>query len=494
MIELPVSQRQQKVGLLQRIRCSLNTGDFERDFRVWIVLGVALLLSAATLVLAVQDLLREHYLAALLIGAFPLLMLLAIWLLIWWQMLEVAAAIVIVSALFTASAMLIASGGRATGAYVFLPTIVLVSITVSRQPIFLLVAIVSVLLPLVGIWLYSGPWAFPMPFDESRMVWGAVRSSVITGVISFSCIFLYTKAADRMRRQLVHAQAIASQDQKMKAIGTLAAGIAHEINTPVQYVTDNTAFIDEICCELRDALESIAQLVENCSAADTEQLKKDVSSVLKEADIDYMREELPRAVGDSKEGLKRIKTIVQAMKEFAHPGHEDKSLVCMNQAIESTLAVCENRWRYTARVETDFDPSLPATECMIAEVNQVILNIIINAADSIQDRIDEGDYEKGEIRIATRKDGDSVKLEISDNGKGIPDEIRERVFDPFFTTKEVGKGSGQGLAISYDVIVNRHGGELTCDSEPGQGTTFRIRLPISAEGSGSQVEATPSYA
>jgi signal transduction histidine kinase len=170
-----------------------------------------------------------------------------------------------------------------------------------------------------------------------------------------------------------------------------------------------------------------------------------------------------------------VAKIVQAMKDFSHPGNETKMPIDLNRSIESTLTVCRNEWKYVADLQTDFDPSLPLVSCLPGEFNQAILNIVVNASHAIADKV--GDKGKGIIGVSTRRQGDKVEIRISDTGTGIPNAVRGRIFDPFFTTKEVGKGSGQGLAISRSIVVDKHQGEIFFETETGQGTTFVIRLP-----------------
>ena len=171
------------------------------------------------------------------------------------------------------------------------------------------------------------------------------------------------------------------------------------------------------------------------------------------------------------------------MKEFSHPGSAEKAQADINKAIESTVTVARNEWKYVADVEMDFDPELPSVPCILGDFNQVILNMIVNAAHAIAGVIGDGSDGKGKIKISTRRDGDSADIRVSDTGTGIPKEAQSRVFDPFFTTKEVGKGTGQGLAIAHDVIVEKHGGSLTFETEEGKGTTFIVRLPFEASAS-----------
>jgi signal transduction histidine kinase len=269
------------------------------------------------------------------------------------------------------------------------------------------------------------------------------------------------------------------QAQKLEAIGQLAAGIAHEINTPTQYVGDNLRFLKESFGEL-DSL--LAQLVKVGGAP--------ASKLLGDADFDYLKEEIPRALNQSLEGVDRVAKIVRAMKEFSHPARE-KTATDLNRAIQSTITVASNEWKYVAEIEMDLDANLPAVHCSPAEFNQVVLNMVVNAAHAIGDVVGDGGKGKGKIKVKTRADGDWAVVEISDSGCGMPPHIQQRIFDPFFTTKEVGKGTGQGLAIAHNVVVDKHGGAIKVVSSPGKGTTFIIRLPI---GGKSEPEAAGAAA
>ena len=204
----------------------------------------------------------------------------------------------------------------------------------------------------------------------------------------------------------------------------------------------------------------------------------EVEAVSEKADLEYLREEIPKAIEQSLEGIGRVSKIVQAMKEFSHPGADEKTPIDINKAIESTITVSRNEWKYVAEMETDFDTGLPMVPCLPGDFNQVILNIIINAAHAIAGVVDKDSVDKGKIAISTTMDTDWAEIRISDTGTGIPEEIKDKVFDPFFTTKEVGRGTGQGLAISHSVVVDKHGGTITLETEEGQGTTFIIRLPL----------------
>jgi PAS domain S-box-containing protein len=272
------------------------------------------------------------------------------------------------------------------------------------------------------------------------------------------------------------------QSHKMEAIGQLAAGIAHEINTPVQFVGDNTRFFQD---SFDDLIQIIKKQQEALAAAGsnslTEEFVKETEQLIEEIDLEYLEEEIPEAIEQSLKGVERIAKIVQAMKIFAHPGMVSKEPVDINQEIEKTITITRNEWKYVADLKTDFDESLPLVPIFRAEFNQVILNMIVNAAHAIAEINKDNQSEKGAIHIRTNREGDQVKICIGDTGAGIPEEIRHKIFDLFFTTKEAGKGTGQGLAISHSVIVKKHSGTLTLESQEGEGTIFSIGLPLEAE-------------
>ncbi len=279
---------------------------------------------------------------------------------------------------------------------------------------------------------------------------------------------------DVTERKLLESQL--SQAQKMESIGQLAAGIAHEINTPTQYIGDNTYFLKEAFEDINKFLKSFleASQGEECSL-------QSLREMARELDLDYLCEEIPPAIQQTLDGVAQVSKIVRAIKEFSHPGVEEKMPVDLNKSLENTVIVARNEWKYVAEVETDFDPELPLVYCLPGELNQVFLNVIVNAAHAIADVVGEGGAQKGKIHISTRRDGDWVEVRISDSGIGIPREIQNRIFDPFFTTKEVGKGTGQGLSIAHAVVTKKHGGTIHFESESGKGTTFVIRLPIHME-------------
>jgi signal transduction histidine kinase len=276
----------------------------------------------------------------------------------------------------------------------------------------------------------------------------------------------------RLECQLVHAQ-------KMESIGQLAAGIAHEINTPIQYIGDNTTFVTDAVQSLFALIDKYDQLLDpGVTPASWSDRAAEARKLVEDLDLAFLRDEVPNAARQTLDGVARVADIVRAMKDFSHPGSEEQSLADLNKAIESTITVCRNRWKYVADVETEFAEDLPPVPCLLGEFNQVILNLIGNAADAIAEVVGDGGARKGRITVRTRCDGEWVEIQVSDTGGGMSAAIQRKVFDPFFTTKEVGKGTGQGLAISHDVIVNKHGGMIDLQSEEGVGTTFTVRLPF----------------
>jgi PAS domain S-box-containing protein len=292
--------------------------------------------------------------------------------------------------------------------------------------------------------------------------------------------------ADITERKLLESQL--TQAQKLESVGRLAAGIAHEINTPIQYVGDNTRFLQDAFKDLNDLLLKYSEFLRAVREdAGTEEAIEEMEMAVEEADLSYLLEEIPHAIQQTLEGVERVAGIVTAMKAFSHPGGEKKIATDLNKAIESTITVSRNEWKYVADVVTDLDPTLPLISCLPGEFNQAILNILVNAAHAIGDVVADGKSSKGRITVRTRRNETWAEISISDTGPGIPAELRSKVFDPFFTTKEVGKGTGQGLAICHSVIVEKHNGTITCRSEIGSGTTFTILLPVDGASSSENV-------
>ncbi|MDY3552962.1 GAF domain-containing protein [Gemmata sp. JC717] len=257
---------------------------------------------------------------------------------------------------------------------------------------------------------------------------------------------------------------------KLESVGQLAAGIAHEINTPIQYIGDNTGFIG-------DALRDLSRvIVAYRSAGDDPGARALADAAAADADLDYLLTEAPRALGQTLEGIRHVARIVKAMKEFAHPGAVEKVPLDLNRALETVITVARNEWKYVAEVETRLAPDLPPVHGLPGELNQVFLNLLVNAAHAVKDA-HGGSGRKGLVTVSTRAVGNVVEVRISDTGCGIPEGIRNRVFDPFFTTKPVGQGTGQGLSIAHAVVVKQHGGAVTFETEAGKGTTFIVQLP-----------------
>ncbi len=278
------------------------------------------------------------------------------------------------------------------------------------------------------------------------------------------------KEKEKLQAQLL-------QSQKLESVGRLAAGIAHEINTPIQFISSNVDF-------LSDSFQSLAKVLDQLRAAleGPEGTPPDLTptrTALAEADWDYLAGEVPLAIQQSKNGLERVSSIVLAMKEFSHPGGKEKVPANLNRIVETTVTVARNEWKYVADVTTELAPDLPMVPCLTDEMGQVILNMLVNAAHAIDAKLGSNpEGVKGAIHISTRALADGVELRLSDSGTGIPQAIRDRIFEPFFTTKEVGRGTGQGLAICHDVVVEKHGGTLAVTSEEGVGSTFIITLPL----------------
>jgi PAS domain S-box-containing protein len=276
-----------------------------------------------------------------------------------------------------------------------------------------------------------------------------------------------------------HLESQLLQTQKLEAIGQLAAGIAHEINTPTQYVLNNMWFIKEAIEEIHAAMErhqELFALVEAQTPLAAETLavrKQDVDQ-----QIGFYLQELPVAISETLQGLERITSIVRSVRQFAHPGHENKQSVNLNELVTNTVTLSRNEWKYVAELSTDLDPDLPPVRCHVHEIGQVFLNLVVNAAHAIIAARGEDGVTKGSILISTRRQEDWVEIRVQDSGTGIPPDVQARIFEPFFTTKPVGTGTGQGLFIAHRSVVGNHGGTIGFETTPGQGTTFVVRLPL----------------
>jgi signal transduction histidine kinase/DNA-binding response OmpR family regulator len=280
------------------------------------------------------------------------------------------------------------------------------------------------------------------------------------------------------------AQRDALQSSKLASVGQLAAGIAHEINTPIQYIGDNLRFLSNAFQSLVGLLKRSEQLLGDLDGEQADQARAALSRAREQADADYLLENIPEATRQSLEGAGQVARIVLAMKEFSHPGERAKAEVDINRSVENTVAVSRNEWKQWARLETDLEETLPRVNCLAGEINQVLLNLVVNAAHAIEEARRGAN---GKITIATRHlDDDHIEIAVEDNGIGMTEAVIEQIFDPFFTTKRVGKGTGQGLSICRDVIVAKHGGRISVNSTPGVGSRFSVILPIgnAEEGTG----------
>jgi signal transduction histidine kinase len=340
--------------------------------------------------------------------------------------------------------------------------------------------------------LDGGPWIYPLTFTLLAIFISEIsrrRFSAIRGMLGRSdeqrteleeaYVWLQDghdklTAETKARQQ---AEAELRQAQKLESVGRLASGVAHEINTPVQFVSDSLHFLQEAGTDLLGVVEKM-QAVQRSVLAGAPSLEAAAAAGEAEslADIPYLVENVPKAFARCRDGLARVAEIVRAMKEFAHPDAKEMAPVDLNRAIQSTLIIARNEYKYVAGLVTDFG-ELPTVMAHAGDFNQAVLNILVNAAQAVSDAV-KGTDQLGCITVRTRCEGAWAVVSIADTGGGIPEGIRDRIFDPFFTTKEVGRGTGQGLAIARSIVVEKHKGELTMTTEPGKGTTFFIRLPI----------------
>lgn len=293
-------------------------------------------------------------------------------------------------------------------------------------------------------------------------------------------VFLAMDTSERRQLELELRQA-----QRLEAIGQLAAGVAHEINTPIQFVGDSARFLGDVFDDLISLLDCYGGLKTQAEAAGLNEATAAVDRRIDEIDLEFLVEEAPRAVERTLDGVSRIATIVRALKQFSHPGGEHMAPTDLNELVETTLVVARNEYKYVADVRTELSP-IPEVTCHRGDIASVLLNLVVNAAHALTDRFG-GTDQRGEIVIRSRldDDGTGVVIEVADTGGGIPAAIRDRVFEPFFTTKEVGKGTGQGLAIAHNVVMTRHRGRISFEvddtlgpDDPRAGTTFRVWLPV----------------
>ena len=271
-------------------------------------------------------------------------------------------------------------------------------------------------------------------------------------------------------------------ESKLESLGRLSAGLAHEINSPIQFVGDNARFLEEAYQELIRVVGVYRGLLDTSNPIGWMERQERVREAEAGIDFDYLQEEIPSAVAQTLEGIDRVSAIVRAMKTFSHPGRTEQVPADLNEALTATVTVTRHQVEDVADLHLDLG-ELPAVCCNVADLNQVFLNLIVNAADAIEET-----GRRGSIIVATRVDGVDAVVRISDTGGGIPDDVRPKIFDPFFTTKDVGRGSGQGLPLARGIVHDGHGGSLTLESVLGQGTTFTVRIPIDGLATGQRDE------
>jgi PAS domain S-box-containing protein len=262
------------------------------------------------------------------------------------------------------------------------------------------------------------------------------------------------------------------QESKLESLGRLSAGLAHEINSPIQFVGDNARFLEEAYQELIRVVEIYRGLLDTSNPIGWIERQERVREAEASIDFDFLQKEIPSAVEQTLEGIERVSTIVRAMKTFSHQGHKEQVPADLNEALAATVTVTRHQVSEVANMVLDL-ADLPPVRCNIADLNQVFLNLIVNAADAIEET-----GRRGVIVVSSALEGEDVVVRVSDTGGGIPEDVRPMIFDPFFTTKDVGRGSGQGLPLARAVVQEGHGGTLTMESVPGEGTTFSVRIPV----------------
>lgn len=281
--------------------------------------------------------------------------------------------------------------------------------------------------------------------------------------------------------ELRAAQAKLLRAQKLETLTQLAAGIAHEVNTPAQYVTDNVSFLQRAFDKLLRLVEAQSNLIESVrSGAPTALALEAADTARREVKLDYLARQVPRAIEQSMQGLEQISSIVKAMKEFSHPSGIERQPSDLHELIECVTVVARSEWRYVAEIDLDFDWNLPPVPVIRSEFGQVMLNLIVNAAQAIAAALPQASSNKGRIVVATKLAGDHAQVLVSDNGGGIPEAARARLFEPGFSTKPADTAAGQGLAFAHAVVAGKHGGSIEFSSSSGAGTTFVLRLPLTA--------------
>lgn len=295
----------------------------------------------------------------------------------------------------------------------------------------------------------------------------------ILGIVGAIIDITDQKQAERDRMEM---QARVMQAGKLEAIGQLAAGIAHEINNPIQFIGDNSLFVHDSIRGILAALHSLSQFKHQ--EGDSAERQREIERIIDELDVDFLSAELPQALSDTQEGVRRVAQIIAALREFSHPDGKAKTLTDLNFNIQNTVTITRSEWRSIAELHCELDPDLPRIQCHSGAINQVLTNLIINAAHSIREI--HAQRPKGLITVRSTFDADTVQIHVEDNGNGIPVAIQKRIFDPFFTTKPIGQGTGQGLYLCHMIVVKDHGGTIRFETQEGCGTTFTVTLPREA--------------
>jgi signal transduction histidine kinase len=318
--------------------------------------------------------------------------------------------------------------------------------------------------------------------NRLRAKTGPYRCLWWTSVVDRKTGCVYCVVRDVTDQRVLEAEL--AQSQKLEAVGQLASGVAHEINSPIQFVGDNVEFVHTSFGDLMTLLDQVDALTSQSSITAAE--LSAVRAAATKADLSFLREEIPKSLTEARDGVRRVAELVRALKEFAHADRPEMVPANLNQAIERSLVLARHEVKYVADLESNLG-LVPTVECHMGALNQVFLNLFINAGHAIEDRRakTEGAKERGLISVSTALDGDHVVVAIRDTGCGIPPEVQPRIFEPFFTTKEVGRGSGQGLALARAIVVDRHHGQLSFETRVGEGTTFFVRLPVHQSSVGS---------